>query len=270
VTFIDYEVQDNIAVITLNRPETRNSQNRKFLLELDEAWTQGASDDDVHVIVVKANGPHFSSGHSMKGETYLGLAGKDEDAEEPKGIGFFYETEASIYLGLSQRWRDVPKPSIAAVQGGCIAGGLMLVWPCDLIIAAEDAWFSDPVAHLGIAGIEYHAHTWELGARKAKELLFTGARLTAHEARDLGMVNRVVPPERLVAETLEVAAQIARMDPFVMSQVKRSVNTTLDIMGQKAAIQAVYNIHWTTHAHGFLGGARGGMAETKAAMAATK
>jgi enoyl-CoA hydratase/carnithine racemase len=141
----------------------------------------------------------------------------------------------------------VPKPSIAAVQGKCIAGGLMLCWPCDLIVAAENAEFSDPVVHMGIGGVEYHGHTWELGPRKAKEILFTGRAVTAEEAEKVGMVNRVVPLDELDAATMELAGQIARMHPFALRQAKRAVNQTLDVQGFYAAVQSVFDIHETGH-----------------------
>ena len=123
----------------------------------------------------------------------------------------------------------------------------MLCWPCDLIIAADDAWFSDPVARMGIGGVEFHAHTWELGARKAKEFLFTGKRIDAEMAEKLGMVNEVVPRERLVEHTLALAAEIAEMHPFALAQAKRAVNQTLDIMGFYASLQSVFDIHATGH-----------------------
>ena len=148
-------------------------------------------------------------------------------------------------MGSEMCIRD--RPSIAAVQGRCISGGLMLCWPCDLILAADDALFSDPVALMGIGGVEYHGHTWELGARKAKEILFTGRPLTAQEAESTGMVNRVVPRADLDAETRALAEQIATMPPFALRQAKRAVNQTLDVQGFYAAIQSVFDIHQTGH-----------------------
>jgi len=164
-----------------------------------------------------------------------------------RGLQAIYEWEAIHYLGYSRRWRDIPKPSIAAVQGACIAGGLMLCWPCDLIVASEDAKFSDPVVRMGIGGVEYHAHTWELGARKAKELLFTARSMTATEAERLGMVNRVVAREDLESETMALAAEIAEMHPFALAQAKRAVNQTVDVQGFYTALQAVFDIHQTGH-----------------------
>jgi enoyl-CoA hydratase len=143
----------------------------------------------------------------------------------------------------------VPKPSIAAVQGVCIAGGLLLAWPCDLIIAADNAKFSDPVVNMGIGGVEYHGHTWEWGARKAKELLFTGRAMTAEEAERLGMVTKVVPLDDLRTETRALATEIAKKHPFALRQAKRAVNQTLDVQGFYAAIQSIFDVHQTGHGH---------------------
>jgi enoyl-CoA hydratase/carnithine racemase len=233
-----YDVSDKIATITLNRPEVVNAQNAELLDELDAAWTRAATDENVVVIVLRAAGKHFSAGHDL-----------NDRWPAPKEITleWIYQTESRRYLEYSLRWRNVPKPSIAAVQGRCIAGGLLLCWPCDLIVAAEDALFSDPVVLLGIGGVEYHGHTWELGPRKAKEILFTGRPVTAAEAEQVGMVNQVVPRDRLDESTRELAAQIAEMPPFGLRQAKRAVNQTLDVQGFYAAIQSVFDIHSTGH-----------------------
>jgi enoyl-CoA hydratase len=233
-----YEVKDRVAVITLNRPEAANAQTMELLDALDAAWSRAAGDEEVRVVVLKANGKHFSSGHDLKG------GGPVPDKITLEHI---YAVEARRYLEYTLRWRNVPKPSIAAVQGKCIAGGLMLCWPCDLIVAAENAQFSDPVVHMGIGGVEYHGHTWELGPRKAKEILFTGRPVTADEAEKVGMVNRVVPLDELEATAMDLAGQIAQMHPFALRQAKRAVNQTLDVQGFYAAIQAVFDVHQTGH-----------------------
>jgi enoyl-CoA hydratase len=241
--FVLYEATDKIAAITLNRPEARNAQNKQMLDELDACWTKAAQDDDVRVIVLKANGPHFSAGHDISAKP-----GEKTAADfQTRGLEAIFHFERVHYLGYSRKWRDVPKPSIAAVQGACIAAGMMLCWPCDLIVAAENAFFSDPVLRMGIGGVEYHGHTWEFGARKAKELLFTAGRFDAREAHRLGMVNRVVPTEQLEEETFALARQIAEMHPFALAQAKRMVNNTLDIMGQHNALQAAFDVHTTGH-----------------------
>jgi enoyl-CoA hydratase len=235
---IRYEVADKIATITLDRPEVANAQNMALLDELDAAWTKAAEDNDVVVIVLRAEGKHFSAGHDLSDRW---------PAPEEITLEWIYRAESRRYLEYTLRWRNVPKPSIAAVQGRCIAGGLMLCWPCDLIIAADNALFSDPVAMMGIGGVEYHGHTWELGARKAKEILFTGRPVTAAEAEQTGMVNRVVPLAELDAETTTLARRIATMPPFGLRQAKRAVNQTLDVQGFYAAIQSVFDVHQTGH-----------------------
>ncbi len=235
-----YEVSDRVAVITLNRPEVANAQTMELLDDLDAAWTRAADDDEVRVIVLRGNGKHFSSGHDLKGRGPQPGDGKIT-------LESIYKAEARRYLGYCLKWRNTPKPSIAAVQGKCIAGGLLLCWPCDLIVAADNAEFSDPVVFMGIGGVEYHGHTWELGARKAKEILFTGRGVTAQEAEQTGMVNRVVPLAELDSATMELATQIAQMHPFALRQAKRAVNQTLDVQGFYAAIQSVFDIHETGH-----------------------
>ncbi len=244
---VEYEVEDLVGVITLNRPEAANAQSQKVLAELDEAWRRADEDPQVKVIVLKSNGKHFSAGHDMsstKSGDMSDMSGADDPFLTPEG---HYDWETRHYLRYAKAWRDVPKPSIAAVQGKCIAAGLMLCWPCDLIVAAENAEFSDPVLMMGICGVELHAHTWEFGPRKAKELLFTGGSITAEEARELGMVNKVVPLDDLVAATMEMAGRIAQQDPFALRMAKRAVNHTLDVQGYTTAIDAIFDMHHLGH-----------------------
>ena len=160
-----------------------------------------------------------------------------------------YRWESKHFLGYSRKWRDIQKPTIASVQGACIAAGLMLIWPMDLIVAADNARFSDPVVRMAIGGVEYHGHTWELGPRKAKELLFTAGWMGAEEAHRLGMLNKVVPLDQLHEATLELANNIAQMHPHGLMMAKRAVNQTMDIMGQYAALQACFDTHSLGHAN---------------------
>ena len=239
--FILYEASDGIASITLNRPQAANAQTLELLDDLDEAWQRAAADPDVRVIILQANGKHFSAGHDIRG------VGENSATPAKFTVAGIYEIEAKRFLEYSLRWRNVPKPSIAAVQGVCIAGGLLLCWPCDLIIAADNAKFSDPVVSMGIGGVEYHGHTWEWGARKAKEMLFTGRAMTAQEAEAIGMVTRVVPLDELRSQTRALAAEIAKRHPFALRQAKRAVNQTLDVQGFYAAVQSVFEIHQNGH-----------------------
>jgi enoyl-CoA hydratase len=238
-----YDVADHIASITLNRPEVANAQNMELLDQLDVAWTRAADDPDVRVIVLRANGKHFSSGHDINPN--LVKVGTKTTVT----VADIYETEARRYVGYSLKWRNNPKPSIAAVQGVCIAGGLLLAWPCDIIIAADNAKFSDPVVAMGIGGVEYHGHTWEFGPRLAKEVLFTGRAVSADEAHRVGMVNHVVPRDELDSAVTEMALNIAQKHPFALRMAKRAVNQTLDVQGFTSAVQSIFDIHQLGHAH---------------------
>jgi enoyl-CoA hydratase len=239
---VDYELDRHVAVITLNRPEAANAQSPKVLEELDQAWRAADEDPEVKVIVLKSTGKHFSAGHDMAPSD--DKADVAEKVSTPEG---HYDWEIRHYLHYAKSWRDVPKPSIAAVQGKCIAAGLMLCWPCDLIIAADNAQFSDPVVAMGICGVEYHAHTWELGPRKAKELLFTGGAITAQQAEQIGMVNQVVPLDDLVTATMAMAHRIAQQDAFSLRMAKRAVNHALDLQGYTNAIDSIYDMHHFGH-----------------------
>jgi len=242
-----YEVvDDSIAVISLNRPDKANAQTPDMLDLLDQQFTRAADDPAVRVIVLRANGKHFSAGHDIRV-----ASDRNHGDWDPKrdGLARIYEYEAKRYLGYSRKWRDIRKPTLAAVQGQCIAGALLLVWPMDIILAADNAKFSDPVVHMGIGGVEYHGHTWELGPRKAKEWLYTGDAITAEEAAEYGMVNHVVPLAELDERTLALARRIAANNPFALAQAKRAVNQTQDIQGFYNAIQSVFDIHQTGHGH---------------------
>jgi enoyl-CoA hydratase len=250
MSLIEYRVDEAVAVITLNRPETNNAQNEPLLDALDAAFEKAASDDAVRVIILNANGKHFSAGHDISAEvlTYDPWKSMFDDVDQ-NGLMRMYKWETKKFLGYSRKWRDIQKPTIASVQGACIAGGLMLVWPMDMIIAADTARFSDPVAMMGIGGVEYHGHTWEVGARKAKEMLFTGEFMSAEEAHRLGMVNRVVPHAELDDHVLALAHKISKMHPHGLMMAKRAVNQTMDIMGQYAALQACFDTHSLGHAN---------------------
>jgi enoyl-CoA hydratase len=254
--YILYETADAVATITLNRADRRNAQNQQLLEELNEAWERAAADDDVRVILLRAEGPHFSAGHDMSPEAVKGNPSFQKIGETipTRGLLELYSWEAKHYFGFSRRWREIPKPSIAAVQGACIAGGLLLAWPCDLIVAADNARFSDPVVLMGIGGVEYHGHTWELGPRKAKEMLFTAKPIDAVEAERRGMVNRVVPVAELDQQSRALALEIAAMHPHALAMAKRAVNQTLDTMGQYAALQSCFDIHQLGHASAYAQG----------------
>jgi enoyl-CoA hydratase len=251
-TRIRYEApKAGVARIVLARPETHNAQDKAMLYELNAAFDEAAADNDVRVVVLAADGVHFSSGHDLKDRSTLA------DFEPVSCWGGFdlpgaegwMAVEEEIYLGFCWRWRNFPKPTIAQVQGKVIAGGLMLVWVCDLIVASDDAQFSDPVVAFGLNGHEYFVHTWEVGARRAKEMLFTGDVLSAEDARMLGMVNHVVDRDELEPFTQALAERIAARPTMGLKLAKQAVNQSLEAQGQWTAIQSAFSLHELGHSH---------------------
>jgi enoyl-CoA hydratase len=244
-----------IVRIVLNRPESRNAQDTGLLYALNDAFDRAAQDEAVKVTILAANGPHFSSGHDLRegGSIAEQMAPFDVvgtwcgfgcAGAEPR-----MAREKEIYLGLSERWRNIPKPTIAEVQGKCISGGLMLAWPCDIIIASDDAAFCDNTVGMGVGGVEYFGHPWEMGPRKAKELLFTADWLSAEEARALGMVNHVVPRAELSAFTLALAERIAEKPMFALKLAKEAVNAAEDAQGRLSAMNQAFALHQLAHSH---------------------
>lgn len=243
---------EGVARITQNRPEARNAQNNQLTYDLNEAFNVAAADETVKVIILAGADPHFSAGHDLRGGskplTEYPVTGTWREFNKPGAEGYM-AVEEEIYLGMCRRWRNIPKPTIAQVQGKCIAGGLMLAWVCDLIVASDDAQFQDPVAQMGVCGVEYFAHPWELGARKAKEMLFTADWVSAQDAHRLGMVNHVVPRAELPDFTLELAKKIALKPSFALKLSKEAVNQTLEAQGQWQAMLSVFNLHQLAHSH---------------------
>lgn len=243
---------EGVVRITQNRPEARNAQNNQLTYDLNAAFDAAAADDSVKVIILAGADPHFSAGHDLRGGskplTEYPVVGTWREFGKPGAEGYM-AVEEEIYLGMCRRWRNIPKPTIAQVQGKCIAGGLMLAWVCDLIVASDDAQFQDPVAQMGVCGVEYFAHPWELGARKAKEMLFTADWVSAQDAHRLGMVNHVVPRAELAEFTLELAKRIALKPSFALKLSKEAVNQTLEAQGQWQAMLSVFNLHQLAHSH---------------------
>ncbi|UGT59662.1 enoyl-CoA hydratase [Nocardia asteroides] len=252
---VTYERRGPIAVVTMNRPDYRNAQNSVMTYALDAAFQRAVEDAEVTVIVLAGNGKHFSAGHD------IGTPGRDHhvhydnkavlwwDHVDRNGGDQRFARESEVYLGMCRRWREIPKPMIAQVQGACIAGGLMLAWVCDLIVASDDAFFSDPVVRMGIPGVEYFAHPWMIGPRAAKEFLFTGDRFGAAQAKEWGMVNRVVPRAELEAEVTALAEKIAQMPQFGLALTKKAVNQAEDLMGMRTGMDSVFGLHHFAHAH---------------------
>ena len=238
---IRYEVDGPVATITLDRPEVANAQDTQLIDELDAAFDIAEADDEVRVVILAGAGKHWSAGHDLKalvGDTEADEWRRMRDTPEGK-----FHHEQVMYFDRCLRIRNFPKPTIAAVQGKCIAAGVMLACMCDLIVASDDASFSNPVLRMTGAGVEILVEPWEMPPRKAKEFLLSAETFSAETAERLGMVNRVVPRADLAAETNALAERIALVPPATAQVVKRSINKTLDLMGQRDS----WDYHFMSH-----------------------
>lgn len=250
-----YAVDGAIATVTLNRPQFANGQNTAMTYALDNAFRKAVDDDDVKVIIVEGAGKNFCAGHDVTSPD------ADHDKDYPRRASMWwsqvgrgavesrYAHEYEIYLEMCRRWREIPKPTIAKVQGACFAGGLSLAWVCDIIVAADNAYFADPAAKFDNIGIEYFAHPWMMGPRFAKEFQFTGASITARQAHAWGMVNRVVPLDELEAETRELADQISTSTRLGLALTKRAINHAEDLMGLRSGMEHAFALHHLGHSH---------------------
>lgn len=250
---VTIERRGNLAMITLERPGVHNAQNGALLYALEAVFYEFAQDDDLAVAVLQGRGPSFSAGHDIG-------PGADRDVSFsrwsmwPDHVGKTriegrLARECELYLGLCRRWREIPKPTIAMVRGACVAGGLGLAWCCDLVVAAENAFFADPTVAMGVPGMEYFVHPWVMGPRQAKEFLFTGRRVSAPEALSLGMINHVFSPDDLERETIDLAVRISAMPRFGLSLAKMAVNRCEDAMGMTNGMDSVFGLHQLGHAH---------------------
>ena len=234
---VRYEVDGPVCTITLDRPEAANAQDTQLLDDLDAAFDRAGADDEVRVIVLAGEGKHFSAGHDLKELNTGELAARRSTAEGK------LDHEQEMYFDRCVKIRDFPKVTIAAVQGACSAAGLMLACMCDLIVAADDARFSNPVLRMTGAGVELLVEPWELGARKAKEFLLCAETLGADEAERLGLVNQVVPRSELAATARAMADKVALVPPVTARAVKDSINHVLDLQGQRESWRYHFMVH---------------------------
>lgn len=272
-----YQQEGAVAWIRMNRPSFNNAQNSQMTYALDDAFVRAVNDDSVRVIVLAGEGKHFSAGHD------IGTPGRDllksfdrrlmqADHTNKPAAEMLYTREHEVYLGMCRRWRDLPKPTIAMVQGACIAGGLMLAWVCDLIVASEDAFFQDPVNRMGIPGVEYFAHGFELPPRVAKEFLLLGERMTAARAEQFGMVNKVVPRDQLRDTVTGWAAKLVAQPRLGNWLTKQAINHVEELRGKRTAMDAVFHMHHFAHAQNDLvqGNSIGGLGAKEMAAANKK
>jgi enoyl-CoA hydratase len=234
-----YQVIGPIAKISHNRPSARNAESQRLLTEFEDAVGEAGRDPNVRVVIVAAEGDHFSAGHDLK---------EAQSSRANFTVEERWEYETRHYYDCALKLWDLPKPTIAQVQGACVAGGFMIANMCDLLVASEEAFFADPVTHsLGTASVEVLIHPWVMGLRQAKDMLFTGRRISAQEAFTFGMVNRIVQRDVLESETMKLAEHIAKAPPFAMRLIKRSLNRSLDVQGFRTAMEAHFDTHQLSH-----------------------
>ena len=231
---IKVERRGPVLRIRMNRPDKLNAQNPTLIEEMDAAFTTGGADPDVRVIVLSGEGRAFSAGHDLEYPGY-----------DRRGYTYHsrVDMERRLFLDKLLRIRNLPTPTIAQVHGHCVAAGLMLACMCDLIVCDETARFANPVVAMAMAGVQLLIEPWEIGARKAKELLFTAEAIDAAEAHRLGLVNRVASGGRLEDEVDALADRIASLPAFAVRTVKKSINDTLDLMGQGRSWEHHFLLH---------------------------
>lgn len=267
-----YEKRGALGIVSMNRPRFNNAQNNQMTYALDAALMQATNDDEVAVIIIRGEGKHFSAGHDM------GTPGRDTHREIPDRKSSWYNAvgkpgaegqyvrEQEVYLGMCRRWKEIPKPVVAAVHGACIAGGLMIAWMADIIVASDDAFFSDPVIHMGVPGVEYSAHAFEMSPRIAREFLMLGEKMTAQRAYEVGMVNRVVPRDRLLDEAVAIGEKLAQRPRFGLVLTKQAMNFVEDLRGKRSAMDGMFGFHQLAHMHNLLVGQTIAGGQTAASM----
>ncbi|MDE2486432.1 MAG: enoyl-CoA hydratase/isomerase family protein [Alphaproteobacteria bacterium] len=228
MTFHDirYSARDGVAQITLDRPAYRNAQSYRMLDEIDHAFDLARTDREVRVVIVRGSGGVFSTGHDLgtpEGMEYRYALGAQEGIET-------YDQFKKYNLDLLVKWRNFPKPTVAMVEGYCIYAGWMLAAAMDVVFAADDAQF------LG-GFVEYNTIPWDIGIRRAKELVFESRFISAQEAAQFGLVNRVYPKADLERETVAWARRVAENSPETLRMAKIQMNKAQDAQGFSQAVE---------------------------------
>jgi enoyl-CoA hydratase/carnithine racemase len=215
-----------VARLTLSRPERANALNAAMLGEIGAALDALERHAAVRALIVTGAGAAFSSGFDLK----------EQMERRPKGMDAWRDILRKDFDTIMRFWH-FPCPTIAAVRGPCLAGACELALACDITIAADDAFFGEPELKFG-AGIVAMLLPWIAGPKIAKEIIYTGEdRIPAARAREIGMVNRVVPVAELEAAALTLAQHIAAVDPGLMRQTKRAINRTFEAQNMLDALE---------------------------------
>ncbi len=229
VATVEVAVDGPVGIVTLQRPERRNAIDAAMIEAFSEILDRIETAKDIRVVIVRGAGKAFCSGFDL-GEDY----NAERNAEDWRAV-------LSRDLEFLIRVWEFPKPVIAAIHGFALAGGLELALACDITVSDSQAIFGAPEIRFG-SGFVALFLPWFAGLKKSKELMFTGEdRISAAEAREMGLVNRVVVPERLIDTCLDLARTIASMDPAKVTLLKRALNSTANIMGMDDAIRTALN-----------------------------
>lgn len=221
--------------LVLDRPEKRNALTTEMLSAVRRTFSDAEDNDEVHVVVLRASGPDFCAGFDLS-----------QVRSEEKPEDRFVREERELY-NTALSIRNFAKPTIAAIQGGCIAGGLLLSQACDLIVASEEAYFYNPLLRMGGAGLELLMEPWDVGFRQAKRYLFTGERIPADLALRLGMITDLASRDALMSATVELARKVAAMPPMTLRLLKKSILHAQDVMGMRAAFEYHFVLHQFAH-----------------------
>jgi enoyl-CoA hydratase len=227
-TDILYEKKEPLARITLHRPTKLNALSKNLISEMVAVLDDAEADEAVRVVILSGAGRAFSAGYDMS-----------EEAAADLDTAYKWRELLDEDIRATMKIWHLSKPVIAQVHGYCLAGACELAMVCDITVASEDATFGEPEIRYGSGPVTL-IMPYAIGLKKTKELLYTGDTIGAQEALRLGMVNRVVPRERLEAETEELALRIARAPHEVVRLTKAPINKVYELMGLLAAVD--YNL----------------------------
>lgn len=229
---VEYETRDEgrIALISMARERYRNPLSQQMMAALEEAFSEAECDTEVRVIVLRGLGPTFSAGHDLGSPD----ARETQAARESENMAQKYARTRSMDIDPHLRFRNIPKPTIAMVHGQCIYASWMLASAMDIVFAAEDTQFL-------ATNFAFFTVPWDLGARRAKHLLYEGRFIDANAAADYGFVQAVFPLADLESQTLAYAQRVAENDPFQLRMMKHSINQMLEVQGFTAHIMSSYS-----------------------------
>ena len=232
-----YRKDGPVAWITLDYQEKANIQTSDLVFDVDTCLDDADRDYDIKVVIVKANGPGFSAGHVVAGTPGTEMREIDESTAR---LGSPWKGQWDLYGTPVIKLWDFPKVTIAQVHGYCLGGGTVWGLLTDMTVASEDAYFQFPVLQgMAMPCMETGIEPWLfMNLKRASEYMYTGQELTAHEAKEIGLINRVVPIERLDDEVTELAFHVAQAPLTTLMAAKANIRRAWDMMGLRTHLQA--------------------------------